>query len=73
MYKKLAFFKVIQMLHCFLFCFRISYLLQPYVEPPWHVGQREELVQPLGHVLCVDPEVCRPECVDHVGDRDEQA
>ena len=48
---------------------RISYLLQPYIEPTWHVGQREELVQPLGHVLCVDPEVRRPEC----GDRDEQA
>ena len=37
------------------------------------MGQREELVQPLGHVLCVDPEVRKPECGDHVGDRDEQA
>ena len=35
----------------FLFCFRISYLIQPdfdcgpCVEHPWHVGDRQELVQ----------------------------
>jgi len=46
---------------------RISYLLQPYREPPWHVGQREELVQPLRRVLRVNPDVRRPECKDHVG------
>jgi hypothetical protein len=37
------------------------------------MGQHEELVQPLIHVLCVDPEVRRPERGDHMGDPDEQA
>jgi len=35
----------------------ISHLLQPDVEQPWDVGQREEPVQHQGHVLRVDPEV----------------
>jgi len=33
----------------------------------------KNLSKPLSHVLCVDPEVRRPECGDHVGDPDEQA
>ncbi len=36
---------------------RISYLIQPDIEQLWHVGQREEPVEPLGHVLHVDPKV----------------
>ena len=34
------------------------------MESPWHVGQREEPVEPQGHVLCVDPQVGRPETKD---------
>ena len=41
---------------------RISYQIQPYVEHPWHVRLREDPVQLQGHVLRVNPEVCRPAC-----------